>query len=417
MHRASSWPLAVIVVIVGSALVVRVRHPRAKNPEWKNPPVAPGVDAGPPSLAAPSPLPSAPIADHAARTLHGDLHRTHRAHGFAPRNPVETWTADVGGAVEAQVTTSPDAATLYVATLSGALVAIARADGKIRWRADLGGRSYTAPCVADDGTIYVGSDAKKFFAISAAGAILWTLETESDADTAPAIAKDGTIIFAAGKTLFDVRKGGDVAWRFSARDKIFTAAAIADDGTIYFGSQDDHAYALTSAGAKKWSTALGADVDGGPAIGDDGAIFFGDDANEIVRLEPDGRVAWKVDVGGFVRGALSITRDGSLVLGTFGPAPREVRVDSKSGAILGSFRIQGTGAKEFGIVGGALEDDSGAVFFGAQDDAVYAVDRNGTMRFRIATGGDVDTPLTLLPDGALVVAGDDGKVRLLEEKK
>ncbi|MGH7286190.1 MAG: PQQ-binding-like beta-propeller repeat protein [Polyangiaceae bacterium] len=388
-----------------------------KNAPWRNPQAAPGVDAGPPSLADSAPLPNAPIVDHAARTLHGDLHRTHRAHGFAPRNPVEGWISDVGGGVEAQVTSSPDGTTLYATTLSGSLVALARADGKVRWRADLGGRSYTTPCVADDGTIYVGSDAKKFFAVSPLGAILWTLETSGDADTAPAIAKNGSILFAAGKELLDARKGGDVAWRFSAKDKIFTAPAIADDGTIYFGSQDDHAYALTSAGAQKWAVALGADVDGAPVIGDDGAIFFGDDADELVRIEQDGRVAWKVDVGGFVRGPLSITRGGSLVFGTFGPAPREVRVDAKSGSILGSFRIQGTGAKEFGIVGGALEDDSGAVFFGAQDDAVYAVDRNGALRFRIATGGDVDAPLTLLPDGALVIAGDDAKVRLLEEKK
>ena len=396
---------------------MRLRHPRAKNEAWKNPRPAPGVDAGPPSLADSAPLPNAPVADHPARTLHGDLHRTHRAHGFAPRAPVASWANDVGGAVESQVTTSPDGATLYASTLGGALVAIARADGKIRWRADLGGRSYTTPCVADDGTIYVGSDAKKFFSVSPSGAILWTLETEGDADTGAAIAKDGAIVFAAGKTLLDVREGGDVAWRFSAKDKIFTAPAIADDGTIYFGSQDDHAYALTSAGAKKWATPLGADVDGAPVIGDDSAIFFGDDANEIVRIEPDGHVAWKTDVGGFVRGPLSITRDGSLALGTFGPAPREVRVDAKSGMILGSFRIQGTGAKEFGIVGGALEDDSGAVFFGAQDDAVYAVDRNGALRFRLATGGDVDAPLTLIRDCGSFFAAHHGKVRLLEEKK
>lgn len=349
--------------------------------------------------------------------VHGDLHHTHRAHGHGPREAHEAWATDVGGAVEAQVTTSPDGATLYVATLGGALVALGR-DGKEKWRTPLGDRSYTSPCVADDGTIYVGSDAKKLFAISPAGAVLWSLATEADADTSPAIAKDGSILIAAGRSLFSVRKGGDVAWRFSAKEKIFTAPAVADDGTIYVGSQDAHVYAVTPTGKMKWTSGeLGGDVDGAPAIGDDGAIFVGTDADSVIAFEPDGKIRWRTDVRGVVRGTLSVSRDGALVVGVFGPAPREVRIDGKTGSIAGSLSIQGTGAREFGISGGALEDDDGAVFFGGQDDAVYGVDRDGSIRFRFVTGGDVDAPLTLLPDGALVVPSDDGKVRLLQASK
>ncbi|MEO8877736.1 MAG: PQQ-binding-like beta-propeller repeat protein, partial [Polyangiaceae bacterium] len=282
--------------------------------------------------------------------------------------------------------------------------------------ADLGGRVYSAPCVGPDGTIYVGSDAKKFFAISPKnGAIAWSLATEGDADTGAAIAKDGTIVFASGRNVFDVRRAGDIAWRFPAKAKIYAAPAIADDGTIYVGSQDDRAYAITPTGLQKWATRLGADVDGAPVISDDGAIFFGTDGDEIVRLENDGHVAWRSNVGGYVRGPLAISRDGSLVVGTFGPSPREVRIDGKNGAIVGSLRIQGTGARDFGIVGGALEDDDGTLYFGAQDDAVYAIARDGSVRWRLVTGGDVDAPLTLLDGGALVVPSDDGKIRLLSD--
>ena len=78
--------------------------------------------------------------------------------------------------------------------------------------------------------------------------------------------------------------------------------------------------------------------------------------------------------------------------------------------------IQGTGAKEFGIVGGALEDDDGTLYFGTQDDAVYAVGRDGAVLFRFLTKGDVDAPITLLPDGALVVPSDDGKIHLLQDR-
>jgi outer membrane protein assembly factor BamB len=196
---------------------------------------------------------------------------------------------------------------------------------------------------------------------------------------------------------------------------MYTAPAIADDGTIYVGSQDDHAYAISAAGLEKWAVSLANDVDGAPTISDDGAIFFGTDGDEVVKIESDGGIDFRTNVGGFVRGPLSISRDGSLVIGTFGPAPREVRIDGKTGAILGSLHIQGTGAREFGIVGGALEDDDGTLFFGGQDDAAYAIARDGSLRWRFSTGGDIDAPLTLMPDGALIVPSDDGKIRLLAD--
>ncbi|MEO9143035.1 MAG: PQQ-binding-like beta-propeller repeat protein [Polyangiaceae bacterium] len=400
---------------MGSAVAVRLRHRPAAPGVWKPPPSVPGADAGPPSLVVGGPVASgAAVATSAARMLHGDRHHTHRAHGHGPSKGHEAWATDVGGAVEAQVTASPDGSVLYAATLTNELVALRR-DGTIEWRVDLGGRSYGAPCVADDGTLYLGSDARKFFAVSAAGHVLWALQTDADADTSAVLAADGTIVFAAGKSLFSVRKGGDVAWRFTAKDKIYTSPALGDDGTVYVGSQDDHAYAITPNGTKKWDVLLGADVDGAPAIGDDGAIFFGSDASEVVRIEADGKIGWRTNVGGFVRGQLSIDRGGDVVVGTFGPRPREVRIDGKSGQILGAMAIQGTGAKEFGIVGGALEDDQGTLYFGTQDDAVYAVGRDGKVIFRFLTKGDVDAPLTLLPDGALVVPSDDGKIHLIAD--
>jgi len=81
------------------------------------------------------------------------------------------------------VVTSPDGQTLYVATLSGTLSAIAREDGAVRWSLPLGDRAYATPAVADDGTIYAGSDAKKLTAVTPEGRVRWTFDTDGDADT------------------------------------------------------------------------------------------------------------------------------------------------------------------------------------------------------------------------------------------
>ena len=372
-------------------------------------PVPDGGKLGP--LAGPrwSEPPAARVPATTARTEHGGPHRTHRARGKGPRAVKLVFRTDVGDAVQAQVTASPDQQTLYAATLGGKLVALAR-DGRVLFTVDLAGRAYSAPCVGDDGTIYVGSDAHKFHAITPTGAVKWALDTEEDADTGAVFAPDGTLVFAAGRNVFAVRPGGDVAWRFRARGKVFTSPAVGDDGTVYFGAQDHHAYALTRTGALAWATDLGADVDGGPAIGDDGALFFGTDGNEVVRLGEGGAILWRAATGGFVRGPLSIGRDGDVLAGVYGPLPKQIRVAAATGQLLGGYAIPGTGAQEFGVHGGALEDDDGTLYFGAQADAVHAVGRDGALLWRFPTRGDVDAPLTLLDDGTLVVPSDDGTI-------
>ncbi len=414
MSRWRALPVALLATLTVAAVAVRVTHRPAPRPSSSlhDVPLAGDAARSAERLAAARPLPDDAGARFAPTTLHGDTRRTHRARGHGPRTPAVAWRADVGAAIEAQVTTSPDEQTLYVATLGGTLTALAR-DGTTRWTVSLGGaRAYATPCVAPSGVVYAGSDAKKLYAVSPAGAVVWQLELGDEVDTAPALLADGRIVVAAGKTLYAVRPGGDVAWRFVAKGKIFTAPAVALDGSIVFGAQDHRAYRVSDKGALLFATDLGADVDGAPAVADDGAFLFGTDGDEVVRLSLSGEVLWRANVGGFVRGPLSLARDGDVLAGVYGPTPREVRL-APDGGPVGALAVQGTGAREFGVHGGALEDDDGAVYFGAQDDAVYAIERTGELRWRFVAGDDVDAPLTLLQDGSLVVPSDDGKVVLL----
>lgn len=344
--------------------------------------------------------------------VHGSPRHVHRSAARGPQRATVGWRASVGGPVAAQVTTSPDEQTLYVATLDGSLIALARSDGTRRWTTTLGDRVYGTPLVHDDGTVYVGTDGKKLVAVSATGAVQWRLEVEGEADSGAVFAKDGTIVFAAGSAVHAARRGGDLAWRFATKGKVFTAPALTEEGLVVFGCQDHLVYALASDGSLSWSTDLGADVDGAPAIADDGAIYVGTDRGEIVRLEGHGKIAWRTPVGGYVRGGLAVARNGDVLAGTYGPVPRAVRV-TPEGEVRGAFSIKGTGAREFGIHGGPLEDAEGTLFFGAQDDAAYAIGADGGQRWRFETGADVDAPLTLLSDGSLIVPSEDGTVTML----
>jgi outer membrane protein assembly factor BamB len=411
-------PIAVLVAFLVVAVTARLRSPARMPRSQEVASTAPSASSGPAKsafeapLLGPSPPPKANVPPGAPRMVHGNPRHVHRAAARGPKSARVGFRASVGAPIEAQVTVSPDERTLYVATLEGELVALAREDGSRRWSSSLGERVYSTPLVHDDGTIYVGTDGKKLVALSPKGDALWRLEVDGEADSGPTFGKDGTIVFTAGRHVHAARRGGDLAWRFSTKGKVFTSPAVTEEGLVVVGSQDDRVYAIGPSGALAWSVDLGADVDGAPAIADDGAIYVGTDAGEVVRLEGHGKIGWRTPVGGFVRGVLSIARNGDVLVGTYGPVPRVVRV-APDGNVRGAFAIRGTGAREFGIHGGPLEDEDGTLYFGGQDDAVYAVGVDGTLRWRFDTGADVDAPLTMLSDGSLVAAADDGTVTLL----
>jgi outer membrane protein assembly factor BamB len=417
-------PLAVLCAIVVAALAARLRTRDAASRAAAGDARATAPSTRPPGASS-SPLDAplraepidggaldASVPRGAPRMIHGAPTHVHRSAARGPETARVKWRTPVGGGVAAQVTTSPAAPTLYAATLGGSVVALARADGAMRWSAPLGDRVYSTPLVADDGTIYAGTDAKKLVALDPRGTVKWRLDVDGEADTSPAFGGGGTVVFAAGSAVYAARRGGDLAWRFATRGKVFTAPAVTADGTVIVGAQDHRVYAIDPSGALAWSTDLGADVDGAAAIADDGAIFVGTDAGEVVRLDARGTIVWRCSTFGFVRGTLSIARDGDVLAGTYGPVPRVLRI-TPSGVVRGAFAIQGTGAREFGIHGAPLEDAAGTLFFGAQDDAVYAIARDGTLRFRFETRGDVDAPLTMLTDGSLVIGSEDGLVTML----
>lgn len=353
--------------------------------------------------------PKAPAPSGPSGSFRGDRLRRSRSAFAGPREaPKVVFSWDAGGPIEAAPAVTPEG-DVVVASLSGKVARLSPA-GSVVWSADLGDRIYASPLIAG-ASVILGSDAKRFVALSlATGKKRWQLDADGEVDTAPAEAPGGVVIAAAGRVLHGLRADGGVRFRLKLPRKIYGSPAVADDGTIYVGAQDHKLYAVTPAGAVRWSRDLGGDVDCAPAIGDDGTIFAASDAGVVAAFDAEGRERWRAQVGGFVRGGLTVGRGGLVLAGTYGPGPRVAALDAASGAEGWSFRVQGTGAPEFGIHGAPLEDAEGRLYFGAQDDRVYALDPGGRLLWTYATGGDVDAPLVIGPGGVLYVGSDDGRL-------
>ena len=227
-----------------------------------------------------------------------------------------------------------------------------------------------------------GSDAKRLFAIDPAGKVRWKLELQGEADTAILLVGGNDLVVAAGPHVYRVHPDGTVVWRFDAGRKVFTAPArTAKDGLV-FGAQDHNAYGVGADGKLVFKVDLGADVDGSPVVNEDGTAFFGTDGPDggaIAAIAAGGELRWKTKLPGYVRGALSLARNGDVLGGMYGPTPAVIRL-APDGHPVGRFAVAGTGAKEFGVHGAPLEDETGALFFGAE----------GRPRLRGGLGRDAD---------------------------
>ena len=100
----------------------------------------------------------------------------------------------------------------------------------------------SSPAIGSDGTVYVGSDDKKLYAINGkTGVKLWEFETGSSLGrSSPAIGSDGTVyVRSTDKKLYAINgKSGVKLWEFETGGYVRSSPAIGSDGTVYVGSGD-----------------------------------------------------------------------------------------------------------------------------------------------------------------------------------
>ncbi|HJL18207.1 MAG TPA: PQQ-binding-like beta-propeller repeat protein, partial [Sandaracinaceae bacterium LLY-WYZ-13_1] len=342
------------------------------------------------------------------RFYRGGPRHTGRSPFVGPAQAARAWRYDAGGRITAQPVVGEDG-TVYVGAHDHRMHAIGPG-GAGRWAVDLGHRIWSAAAVLDDGTVVVGSDAAVLYALDPAdGSVRWRVRARSDADGPVTLAPDGTLHFAAGPHLYALDADGTVRWRFEARGPfLLSSPAVDADGTGYIGSIDDHVYAVAADGRMRWAVETGENVSSSPAIGDDGTIFFGSDDGHVYAVSRDGERRWRTHVDGFVRAPVALGLDENVIAAVYGPRPRVVSLDAADGSERWSFPVGVSENPEIGIASGPLVDAEGHVYFGAHDDFLYSVSREGELRWIHETGADIDSAPILTPQGLLLVGCDDG---------
>jgi outer membrane protein assembly factor BamB len=197
------------------------------------------------------------------------------------------------------------------------------------WTALTGNAVYSSPAVAG-GTVYVGSDDGKLYAVDAAGVAncsagpprtcspLWTAATGGAVRSSPAVAggtvyvgsDDGKLYAFDAAGVFNCSAGPPrtclARWVTTTAASV-RSSPVVSNGVVYVGSDDAGLYALNATtGVVIWKTITGAAVRSSPAVAS-GVVYVGSDDKAVYALNAaTGAVLWKTTTGAAVRSSPSV---------------------------------------------------------------------------------------------------------------
>lgn len=280
----------------------------------------------------------------------------------------------------------------------------------------------SSPAVASDGTVYFGAGSggdadTQVYAISSTGSKKWSVRTGESGivGASPAVGADGTVyIGGTDKILraFDPANGSQ-KWSFTAGTAISSTPAIGSDGTLYF-RDDTKLYALSSAGALRWTFDLAGSTDGtycSPAVGSDGTIYVGTNGGAFYAVKDNGGGSvtqkWKFTADGDIFTSPSIAADGTLYFATLNGKVYALTDNGNSATQKWSWTAPGSNSITSSIAIGT----DGTLYFAGYDEKLHALTSSGSEKWAFSLGDEVRASSPAIgADGTIYVGCYDGKV-------
>jgi len=287
--------------------------------------------------------------------------------------------------------------TIYVGSNDGKLYAI-NPDGSHSWNFTTGGRVESSPAIGADGTIYVGSD--KLYAINPDGSHSWNFTAGGWVYSSPAIGANGTIYVGSSDKLYAINPDGSHSWNFTTGGSIRSSPAIGADGTIYVGSDDWKLWAINPDGSHSWNFTTGAGVWSSPAIGSDGTIYVGSWDNNLYAINPDGSHSWNFTAGNGIQSSPAIGANGTIYVGSWDSKLYAINPDGSQ-----SWKRTGCAVNSSPAIGA-----DGTIYVGSNDGKLWAINPDGSTKWRFTTGGPVECSPAIGADGTIYVGSNDGKL-------
>ncbi len=213
---------------------------------------------------------------------------------------------------------------LYFGTDADRFVSVGR-EGALRVALATEDDADTSAVMAPDGSLRFASG-DTLYATDGDLTVQWRMDVGGKIFSSPALARDGTVVFGSqDDRVYAVGPNGSVRWSFRTDDDVDATPMMDPNGTVYVGSDDGNFYALGQDGTLRWKHALGGFVRSGAALGLDGSVVVGTygPRARIVAMDPgDGHERWTVPIGGpatveyGIASSPLVDRQGNYAIGT-----------------------------------------------------------------------------------------------------
>ena len=328
--------------------------------------------------------------------------------GKLARRLVPTWTV-VATAIVFAASPTPPAITSFRANPEPVLAGTPTAYAWI-----LTGTSQTVVCTLDPGdgtpTITIANcanDTTLRHAYNTAGTYTATLDLPA-----------ASLMVTTKVTVVKVRPGdakaGTLIWKYQTGSFISSTPALAPDGTIYFGSADHHIYALNPNGTLEWKVLTGNGnqrqsglVMAAPSIANNGTIYVPVTLDGLYALNPDGTLQWRDPLDTWQLRSVAIGKQGTIYLGSL----HHFDAYQPNGALAWSYHPPDTSFPT--IEGAPAIASDGTIYIGSEDRYIYALNPNGTLKWRYRTGDRVVSSPAISKNGTIYIGSIDGALYAL----
>lgn len=249
---------------------------------------------------------------------------------------------------------------------------------------------HSSPTIDHEGTVYLGGDDKDYYALYPDGTLKWRWDVgESWVDSSSCIdpyenmyiAIDG--LSQSYGTVYKFSLDGVVEWEWQFTGWTESSPIIAADGTIVFGSRDDFVYAMNPDGTLKWQYKTGNDVRSSPAMDPFGVIYIGSHDHNLYAFNADGDILWTFPSSGPIFSSPCIDLDNRIYFGTM---DNKVYCIDRFGNEVWHYDTGGSH-----ISSGGLDEDLGVLYIGCDDNYFYAINLDGTLKWKFPATGNIRT--------------------------
>lgn len=166
------------------------------------------------------------------------------------------------------------------------------------WRFHAGAPVASAPALAEDGAVYVGTVDGYVHRLDEGGAFAWSFTVDGTIEGSPLVGPEGRIYLATTKKrVYALTPHGKRWWQFRSPVSVRSPVALGPRGELYFVGENMHLWALSSRAVALFRVWLGEIPSAGPVASPESGLVAVGGASGRVTVIDGARGRHDVDLG------------------------------------------------------------------------------------------------------------------------